>query len=157
MTLNLPSNMLIKDVRTRRRGLERTSLSRRFLIIHVCLFRTATSIRCCARPVYQNRSAGSFPVGVCSTKEVPEIDARRSTWRRITLQIYSMTTIVKGSWEVGGTGSRGSWPLPISDARHVLLHSGAARRQVSKSAAWLAISVRLSLAPLKKRASRRAR
>lgn len=56
MTLNLSNNMLIKDARTRRGGLERTSLFQRFLIIHVSLFRTVTSMRCYARPIYQNRS-----------------------------------------------------------------------------------------------------
>lgn len=57
------------------------------------------------------------PVGVRSTKEVSEIDARRSTWRRITLQIYSMTTIVKGSerWVGQGQGVRGPFRYPTPD------------------------------------------
>jgi len=66
-------------------------------------------------------------VGVCS-KEVSEIDARRSTWRRITLRIYSMTTIVKGSerWVGQGQGVRGPFRYPTPDTCSI-----PARRQES--------------------------
>jgi len=96
--------------------LEGTSrLSPRFLIR--VLIPCSPSNRCYARPVYQDidrRSLGgrSFDEG-----GLFEIDARRSTWRRVTLQIYSMTTIVKGSerWVGQGQGVRGLFRYPTPD------------------------------------------